>query len=69
MATQAMKNEQFDLVSVLYHTSQGAATAGRYLTDARQAGDDDLARYMEDVRQQYAKLAHQGQELLKKRLQ
>jgi hypothetical protein len=36
------RDEQYNLVSVLYHTLQGAETYEQYLQDAQQAGDQEL---------------------------
>jgi hypothetical protein len=69
MANQAMHDKDYDLVSVVYHASQGAETVDKYLADAKQAGDNDLTQYLENVRQQYVQLAQQGKKLLKQRLQ
>ena len=69
MAEQALKDKDFDLLSAVYHASQGVETAGRYLADAQQAGDQEAAQYFEEVRRQYAQLAQRGKQLLKRRLQ
>jgi hypothetical protein len=66
---QPMDNKDYDLVSVVYHASQGAETADKYLKDAQKSGDDDLKQYLEQVRTQYVELAQQGKKLLKQRLQ
>jgi hypothetical protein len=69
MANQPMKDTDYDLVSVVYHASQGAETVDRYLSDAKQAKDQDLTKYLETVRTQYVELAQKGKQLLKQRLQ
>lgn len=69
MAERAMTDKDYNLVSVVYHASQGAETIDRYLSDARQAGDQEVARYLQDVQRQYVQLAQQGKQLLKQRLQ
>jgi hypothetical protein len=66
---QPMDNKDYDLVSVVYHASQGAETVNKYLQDAQKSGDDDLRQYLEQVRSQYVQLAQQGKQLLKQRLQ
>jgi hypothetical protein len=66
---QPLDNKDYDLVSVVYHASQGAETVDKYLQDAQQSGDDDLRQYLEQVRSQYVQLAQQGKQLLKQRLQ
>ena len=69
MAGQAMDDKQYNLLSVLYHASQGADTIEQYLKDAQQAGDQELTKYLQNVQQQYVQLAQQGTQLLKQRLQ
>jgi hypothetical protein len=69
MAQQAMHDKDYDLVSVVYHASQGAETVEKYLSDAQQSGDQDLTKFLETVRAQYVQLAQQGKALLKQRLQ
>jgi hypothetical protein len=66
---QPMDNKDYDLVSVVYHASQGAETVDKYLKDAQKDGDEDLKQYLEQVRSQYVQLAQQGKKLLKQRLQ
>ena len=42
-------DEQYDLVSVLYHALQGGEPGQGYIDDARTAGDDELATFFEQV--------------------
>jgi hypothetical protein len=69
MANQAMDNKQYNLLSVLYHASQGAETVEQYLRDAQQSGDQEMTQFLQTVQQQYVQLAQQGTQLLKQRLQ
>jgi hypothetical protein len=69
MAERAMTDKDYNLVSVVYHASQGAETIDRYLSDAEQDGDPEVARFLQDVQKQYVQLAQQGKQLLKQRLQ
>lgn len=62
------KDEHYDLLSVLYHALQGAETLQRYIEDADQAGDGDLAQYFREVQAQYRQLAQQGKQLLARRI-
>jgi hypothetical protein len=41
------RDEHYNLVSVLYHTLQEGETIERYISDARQAGDDELVRFFQ----------------------
>lgn len=69
MAGQAMDDKDYNLLSVVYHASQGAETIEKYLDDARQAGDTEVRQFLETVHDQYVQLAQQGRQLLKQRLQ
>jgi hypothetical protein len=62
------KDEHYDLLSVLYHALQGAETCQRYIEDAKQAGDGELAHYFSEMQMQYRQLAQRGKELLSQRM-
>ena len=38
-------NETYNLVSILYHALEGATTYEKYIQDAQNAGDDELAQF------------------------
>lgn len=59
----------YDLVSVLYHALEGAATYAGYIQDAEKAGDNELAQFFRDVQQQEQQRAEQAKQLLAHRLQ
>jgi hypothetical protein len=40
----------YDLVSIIYHALQGAATYGMYVGDAEEVGDAELAKFFEESR-------------------
>ena len=61
-------NAAYDLVSVIYHALQGAETYDRYIVDARERNDDELADFFTEVQQANCGFAEQGQRLLKTRL-
>lgn len=70
--TEAMSGERdatYDVISVLYHALQGAETCGRYLRDAEQAGDEELAEFFEETRAEYVERAAQAKQLLATRLE
>lgn len=67
-AQTGTSNQHFDLISVLYHSLEGGATYEQYIQDAQQAGDNELARYFQDVKDTYCQLAQRGKDLLKQRL-
>ena len=48
-----MKDEHYNLVSVLYHALQGSETVGQYIGDAEQAGDEKLAEFFRQAQASY----------------
>jgi len=62
------RDEHYDLVSVLYHTLQEADTIERYIQDARERNDDELARFFEEVQQQDRERAERAKQLLGPRI-
>lgn len=63
------RDEHYDLVSVLYHTLQEADTIERYIADARDRKDDDLAGFFQDVQQQDRERAERAKQLLGGRIE
>lgn len=63
-----VRDEHYDLVSVLYHTLQEADTIERYIHDARDRGDNDLATFFEQVQQEDRDRADRGKRLLSERI-
>ena len=61
-------NPAYDLVSVMYHALQGAETAQRYVADAEQHGDRELADFVREVQQKNAETAERAKGLLRSRL-
>ena len=61
-------NAAYDLVSVIYHALQGAETYDRYIADARERNDDELADFFAEVQHANCQLAERGQRLLSSRL-
>ena len=45
-------DEQYDLISVLYHALEGAATCEVYIQDAEEAGDNELTQFFEELREE-----------------
>jgi hypothetical protein len=58
----------YDLVSVMYHALQGAETYERYITDARERGDSELADFFRDVQERNCEIADRAKALLASRL-
>ncbi|HZA76339.1 MAG TPA: hypothetical protein VE623_08110 [Acidimicrobiales bacterium] len=68
-AVTGTPDEQYDLVSVLYHALQGGETSQRYIDDARKAGDDELATFLGQVQAEDRDRAERAKRLLATRLQ
>jgi hypothetical protein len=68
MERQPLQNKDYDLISVIYHASQGYETCEKYCQDAEQAGDKEAVQFFKEVQNQNEKLVSKGKELLKKRL-
>ena len=61
-------NEQYNLVSVLYHALEGAVTYEQYIEDAKQAGDSDLTAFFQELKETNCQTAETAKQLLKNRL-
>jgi hypothetical protein len=61
-------NPAYDLVSVMYHALQGAETYDRYITDALERGDGELADFFRDVQERNCEIADRAKALLGRRL-
>ncbi len=64
----AVKDEHYDLISGLFHMTQGAWTYSQYAKDCEEAGDQELAALFRDAQRQHAELAERAKELLRGRL-
>lgn len=64
----AESDENYDLVSVLYHCLKAADACTQYIVDAEDAGDDELVDFFEGARQQHNQLAGETRKLLAQRL-
>jgi rubrerythrin len=71
MTTKANTGTQdttYNLLSIIYHALQGAETYEKYINDADQSGDTELAQYFREVRDENTKRAERGKQLLSTRL-
>lgn len=59
----------YDLVSVLYHSLQGAETYEFFEADAEEAGDAELVTFFREVREEERRRADRAKVLLAARLQ
>ena len=60
-------NTIYDLASVLYHTLDAGASYDRYVRDAEEAGDHELAEFFRVLREEDGRRADYAQELLARR--
>ena len=54
----------FDLISVQYHSLKAGHDYGQYVRDARNAGEEEIADFFEDVMADDAKRAHRCHDFL-----
>jgi len=59
-----IRDEIYDLVSVLYHALQGAETCARYIKDAEQGGDADLVEFFREAQDENKRRANRAMTLL-----
>ncbi len=68
MASAILKNKDYDLISVIYHASQGSETARQYAADAERENDKEAVASFNEALGLNAQLVQKGKELLKQRL-
>jgi hypothetical protein len=68
MASAILKNKDYDLISVIYHASQGSETARQYAADAERENDKEAVAFFNEALELNARLVQKGKELLKQRL-
>jgi hypothetical protein len=61
-------DQEYDLISILYHALQGAEVYLDYAEDAEEAGDSELAEFLREVQQEEARRAERAKQLLAGRL-
>lgn len=66
--TTGTEDKNYNLVSVLYHALSGASTYDKYIQDAEQAGDRELAQFFQHAQEQTRQCADRAKELLSQRL-
>lgn len=54
----------YALISTAYHLLQGAETIGMFVDDAREAGREEIADFLEETREEYIERAERAKELL-----
>ena len=68
-AEMETEDHVYGLISVLYHSLQGAQTYDQYVADAERAGDDELLKFFEECRDQETERATRAKALLGSRIQ
>ncbi|HEV8192946.1 MAG TPA: hypothetical protein VGP82_15885 [Ktedonobacterales bacterium] len=63
-----MPNHLYDLVSILYHAMESAASNQTYIQDAQQAGDNDLLQFFQMVQQEDRQRVQRAQQLISQKL-
>ena len=68
MESALLKDKDYDLISVIYHASQGCETARQYAADAKRENDEDAAAFFNEAVKLNVQLVDKGKNLLKQRL-
>ena len=68
MTSLILKDKDYDLISVVYHASQGCETARQYAADAKRENDKEAAAFFNEAFELNAQLVNKGKKLLKQRL-
>lgn len=67
--TTGTNDNTYDLVSVLYHSLQGAELYEEFASDAEDAGDQDLVQFFREIQREEQRRADRAKQLLARRLQ
>ncbi|MCU0568867.1 MAG: hypothetical protein MUF49_20000 [Oculatellaceae cyanobacterium Prado106] len=67
-SSSGMRDDNYDLVSVLYHALEGAATHDIYIEDAEESGDSELLEFFREIQEQDQYRVERARELLADRL-
>jgi hypothetical protein len=62
------RDEHYNLISVLYHLLEGAATSEQYIKDAQEAGDQELAQFFQDWQEEQRNFSERAKNLLGSRM-
>ena len=54
----------YDLLSTAYHLLQGAETVTLYIADAEQEGNQELAQFFRETKDEYTRRADRAKQLL-----
>jgi hypothetical protein len=62
------KDENYDVISVLYHSLQAASEIEQYISDAEEAGDQELVEFFRDYQESQRDFSERAKNLLGARL-
>jgi hypothetical protein len=68
-ASRQPKNKNYNLISVLYHSSDNVESLKTFIEDARQEGDEELVNFFNGVLENNLEVAQRAKEMLVSRLQ
>src|ERR671916_2120571 len=68
-ASRQPKDKNYNLIAVLYHSSDNAESLKAYIQDAEQDGDQELADFFGGILENNLKAAQSAKEMLLARLQ
>ena len=63
------KDKNYNLISVLYHSSENIESLKTYVQDAQQEGDQELVQFFNTILENNSKAAQQAKQMLVTRLQ
>ena len=68
-ASRQPKDKNYNLIAVLYHSSDNVESLKAYIQDAEQDGDQELADFFGGILENNLKAAQSAKEMLLARLQ
>lgn len=63
-----VNDKNFDMVSTLYHASQGVQLSTQFSQDAKKKSDQDAQEFFDRVAKHYEEIADEARKLLKQKL-
>ena len=63
-----VNDKNFDMVSTLYHASQGVQLSQQFSQDAKEKSDQEAQAFFDRVTQHYEDIADEARKLLKQTL-
>ena len=68
-ASRQPKDKNYNLISVLYHSSENVESLKSYIRDAEEEGDQELVEFFNGVLENNLRAAQQAKEMLVPRVQ